>query len=95
MKLIGLGNKIVGWIEAYLTERISRASAGEKVSGIIPMSSAVSHESVIGQLLFFLFVEDLPHALEALTLLIADAVKMLTCQAQNMRLHRSLITALD
>ncbi len=46
------------------------------------MHSDVPQGSVIGPLLFFLFVNDLPDVLETLTLLFADDVKMVT------RVHR-------
>ncbi len=40
-------------------------------------------------LLFFLFVNNIPEALEALTLLLADNVKMATHRAQNRDLLKS------
>ncbi len=38
------------------------------------MRSAIMQISVVGPLVFLIFVNDLPDALEALTLLLADAV---------------------
>ncbi len=45
-------------------------------SGAIPMHSGVPQGSVIGPLLLLLFVNDLPDALEAMTLLFAVDVRM-------------------
>ncbi len=42
------------------------------------MHSGVPQGPVIGPLVFLLFVNDLPNVLEALTLLFADDVKMMT-----------------
>ncbi len=53
------------------------------------MHSAVPQGSVIGRLLFRLFVNNLTDVLEALTLLIADDVKMVTWRTHNMDLHSS------
>ncbi len=48
-----------------------------------------------GPLLIHLFVNDLPDALEALTLLFVDGVKMVNRRAQDMNLHSYLIAARD
>ncbi len=50
---------------------------------------------MIGPLLFLLFVNDLPDVLEAMTLLFAVDVKMVTRRTQNMTLHNSLTAAWD
>ncbi len=75
MKSFGLGDVVVRWIKAYLSGRVSRVHVGGEHSGAIPMHIGVPQGSVIGPLLFLLFVNDL---LEALTLLFADDVKMVT-----------------
>ncbi len=86
---------VVRWIEAYLSGRVSRVHVGGEHSGAIPMHNGVPQGSVIGPLLFLLFVNGLPDILEALTLLFADDVKLMTRRTQNMNLHSSLTVALD
>ncbi len=61
--------------------------------GAIPMHSGVSQGSVIGPLLFPLFVNDLPDVLEPLTLLFADDAKMVTQGTQKINLYSSLTGA--
>ncbi len=78
MKSFGLGDVVVRWIEAYLSDRVSRVHAGGEHSGAIPMHSGVPQGSMIGPLLFLLFVNDLPDVLETMTLLFADDVKMVS-----------------
>ncbi len=53
------------------------------------MRSSVPQGSLIGLLSFLLFVNDLPISLEALPLLFAVDVKMVTRRAQKMRTYRS------
>ncbi len=50
---------------------------------------------MIGPLLFLLFMNDFLDVLEALSLLFADDVKMVTGRTQNMNLHISLTDAWD
>ncbi len=78
-------------IEADLSEQVSRAHIGGKLSGTNVMQNCAPQGCLIGQLLVLLFVNDL----EALTLLFADGVKKITLRAQNMNLHISLIAAWD
>ncbi len=61
--------------------------------GAILMHSGVPQGSLIGPLLFLLFVNDLPDVIEALTLLFADDVKMVTRRSHSMNLHSSLTAA--
>ncbi len=95
MKYFGLGDVVVRWIEAYLSGRVSRVHVVGEHSGAIPMHSGVQQGSVIGPLLFLLFVNDLPDVLDALTLLFEDDVKMVTRRSQSMNRHSSLTAACD
>ncbi len=93
MKPFGPGDAVVRWIEAYLSGRVSRVHVGGEHSGAITIHSSVPQGSVISQFSFLLFVNKIPDVFEALTLLFADYVKLVTRQTQNMNLHSSLTVA--
>ncbi len=57
------------------------------------MRSGIQQGSVIGPLLFLLFVDNLPDVLGTVTLLFADDVKMVTRRLQSMNLRSSLTAA--
>ncbi len=61
----------------------------------ISKRSGIPRGSVVVPLPFRLFVNDPPDALEALTLLFVDDVKMVTRRTPNINLHSSLIAAWD
>ncbi len=91
MKSFGLGDVVVCWIEAHLFGRVSSVHVGGELSRTILMRSGISQGSVIGPLLFLLFVNDLLDALKSLKL---RFVKIVTPRTQDMNLHSSLTAAL-
>ncbi len=95
MTPFGLDDVVLRWIEAYVSGRVSRVHVGGEHSEAITMHSCVPQGSVIGPLLVFLFANDLPEVLEALTLLFVDDVKMVTWRSQSINLHRSFTAAWD
>ncbi len=85
-------NVVVRYIEANLSGRVN---VGGELAETIPMLSGVPQGSVIGPLLYLLFANSLKDALEALTLLFADDVQLITPRKQNMHIHRPRIVAWD
>ncbi len=86
---------IVRLIEAYLTRRVSRVHVSGELLGTIPVCNVVRQGPMIDPPWFLQFLNDLPKALEALMMLYADDVKIVTFRAQKSSFKGSILTVWD
>ena len=78
LKLEGLGidPKTLGWIGSYLRRRTFHVQVEGQNSSVAPIRSGVPQGSVLGPLLFLLYVNDLPGLLSCDTFMFADDIKI-------------------
>jgi ribonuclease P/MRP protein subunit RPP40 len=97
-KLLGLGfePKIVKWVNAFLSNRTQRVLISGKLSEEVKVLSGVPQGSVLGPLLFLLFINDLPQSVSSCLRLFADDCFMyrIIHSIQDVALLQRCLTAL-
>ena len=76
LKAYGIVGSTLAWIESFLTGRTQRVSVNGTLSGEQNVRSGVPQGSVLGPLLFLLFINDIADDLETNLLLFADDSKL-------------------
>ncbi len=77
LKSHGMGNSIVNWIEQWLTDRRQRVVVDGEVSSWKSVLSWVPQESVLGPILFLVYINYLEEGVTGKQLKFADDTKLL------------------
>ena len=79
LKAYGIEGKLFAWIEAWLSDRKQRVVVGDAKSSWLEVVSGTTQGTVLGFLLFLIFINDLPKTCsgrdESLIMLLADDTK--------------------
>jgi len=78
LKNFGISDPVLGWIEAFLSDRSQRVTINGTSSQWKPVTSGVPQGSVLGPVLFAMYINDLPEAVgdDCLAYMFADDTKL-------------------
>ena len=76
MKWCGFGGDILGWISEFMMGRKMIVAVNGTNSRWVEVFSGVRQGSVLGSLLFLLYVNDIPHRVKSKVKLFADYTKI-------------------
>ena len=71
-----VGGKVLRWIQSFLHGRRQRVAVEGSHSGWVEVSSGIPQGSVLGPVLFLIFINDLPGVVESTARLFADDTKL-------------------
>jgi hypothetical protein len=70
MKHYGVDGKSLEWFRTYLKDRQQYVEYNGQQSGLLPITTGVPQGSVLGSLLFLIYVNDLPSSTNKLRLVL-------------------------
>ena len=76
VKAQGVRGRVLGWIQDFLSDRREKVVINGIHSQDAEVSSGIPQGSVLGALLFVIFINDLPKAVKSAVKMIADATKL-------------------
>ena len=98
LKCFGIAGELLLWFQGYLTSRTHTVSRDGTTSNTLPVVSGVPQGSILGPLLFLIYVNDLPEHMQASSLfMFADDTKISKeiCSPQDHTALQSDVTELS
>ena len=81
------------WIRSFLNDRVQRVAVDDKASDVAPVISGVPQGSVLGPILFLVFINDMPECINSKCRLFADnsiVYRTITSVADSIAIQKDL-----
>ena len=75
---MGISGKLYKLLENYLSGRLQTVALNGQISSWRPVLAEVAQESILGPLLFLIYINDLPNELKSNVKLFADDTSLFT-----------------
>ena len=85
MQQYGIKGKVLNCIKEFLTDRQQRVTVNGSKSSWINITSGIPQGSVLGPILFLIYINDLPGAVAGLMKLFADDAKLYLTVENNQK----------
>ena len=92
LKAYGVNGNILDWIRNFLTDRKQRVRVGSDYSDFLNVTSGIPQGSILGPLLFIVFINDLPDVLLSACKVFADDTKVYNSQENHDILQNDLLS---
>ena len=76
LKGYGIGGSILQWIESFLKGRTQRVRMGDDYSNCTNVTSGIPQGSILGPILFTIYINDLPESIKSICKIFADDTKI-------------------
>ena len=76
LRSYGLSDKLCTWVESFLSNRKQRVKVNYSYSAWHKVTSCIPQGSVLGPILFVLFINDLPNCVKSSVYMFADDTKL-------------------
>lgn len=95
MESLGITGYTLDWVKAFLSDRQQCVRVEDKLSNWINVISGIPQGSVLGPILFVIFINDMPEIVDSMCQLFADDAKIFRSvhirdEASNLKLQKDL-----
>ena len=94
LKAYGVNGPILDWIESFLTGRTQRVKVKNSYSDYSSVNSGIPQGSILGPLLFIIFINDLPDVVKSACKIFADDTKIYNSHKKYKTLQDDLLNLL-